>query len=112
MLAGADRFVRALPSGYETLVGDGGTAALGRRAAADRARARVPARRAASSSSMSRPPTSIPSSADVVAEAVERLRRGRTVLLIAHRPELVAHADRVVSLDAGGTVVVPTSEAA
>jgi ABC-type multidrug transport system fused ATPase/permease subunit len=43
-------------------------------------------------------------SADVVAEAVERLRVGRTVLLIAHRPELVEHADRVVVLG-GGTVV-------
>ena len=71
-------------------------AALGRRAAADRARARVPARRAASSSSTSRPPTSTRSSADVVAEAVERLRPGRTVLLIAHRAELVRQADRVV----------------
>ena len=26
MLAGADRFIRSLPSGYETLVGDGGQA--------------------------------------------------------------------------------------
>jgi ABC-type multidrug transport system fused ATPase/permease subunit len=33
-----------------------------------------------------------------VAEAVERLRHGRTVLLIAHRPELVEHVDRVVTL--------------
>ena len=45
-----------------------------------------------------------PVSADVVAEAVERMRAGRTVLLIAHRPELVEHADRVVVL-AGGTAV-------
>jgi ABC-type multidrug transport system fused ATPase/permease subunit len=43
-------------------------------------------------------------SADVVAEAVERLRAGRTVLLIAHRPELVERAERVVVLG-GGTVV-------
>jgi ATP-binding cassette, subfamily C, bacterial CydD len=42
-------------------------------------------------------------SAEVVAEAVERLRAGRTVLLIAHRPELVAQADRVVLL--GGDAV-------
>ena len=40
-------------------------------------------------------------SAAVVAEAVERLRAGRMVLLIAHRPELVEHADRVVRLDGG-----------
>ena len=40
-------------------------------------------------------------SAAVVAEAVERLRSGRMVLLIAHRPELVEHADRVVLLTDG-----------
>ena len=40
-------------------------------------------------------------SADVVAESVERLRPGRTVLLIAHRPELVEHADRIVALTEG-----------
>ena len=40
-------------------------------------------------------------SAGVVAEAVERLRSGRMVLLIAHRPELVEHADRVVVLEDG-----------
>jgi ATP-binding cassette subfamily C protein CydCD len=45
-------------------------------------------------------------SADVVAEAVERLRVERTVLVIAHRPELVQRADRVVSLDVGGTAAV------
>jgi ATP-binding cassette subfamily C protein CydD len=51
-------------------------------------------------------------SADVVAEAVERMRPGRTVLLIAHRSTLVHHADRVVSLDGGGTPFVRTNEAA
>jgi ABC-type multidrug transport system fused ATPase/permease subunit len=39
----------------------------------------------------------------VVATAVRRLARGRTVLVIAHRPELVDGADRVVRL-AGGAV--------
>jgi len=41
----------------------------------------------------------------VVAEAIERLRIGRTVLLIAHRPELVQRADRVVALGEGGPAV-------
>jgi ABC-type multidrug transport system fused ATPase/permease subunit len=40
-----------------------------------------------------------------VAEAIERLRAGRTVLLIAHRPELVQSADRVVALGQGETPV-------
>jgi ABC-type multidrug transport system fused ATPase/permease subunit len=36
-----------------------------------------------------------------VSDAVWRLRPGRTMLLIAHRPELVRHADRVVQLADG-----------
>ena len=33
-----------------------------------------------------------------VVQSIRRLSRGRTVLLVAHRPALVALADRVVSL--------------
>ena len=44
---GEPRSSRRCPTGYETVVGDGGRAALGGRGPADRARARVPARRAA-----------------------------------------------------------------
>ena len=42
-----------------------------------------------------------PESVAVVAAAVEHLRVGRTVLLIAHRPELAATADRIVLLEGG-----------
>jgi len=103
MLAGADRFIRSLPSGYETLVGDGGrplSAGEQRRIALARAFVRD-----APFVILDEPTADLDRrSADVVAEAVERLRAGRTVLLIAHRPELVEHADRVVVLG-GGTVV-------
>jgi ATP-binding cassette subfamily C protein CydD len=103
MLAGADRFIRSLPYGYETLVGDGGRAlSAGERRRIALARAFV---RDAPLVILDEPTADLdPVSADVVAEAVERLRAGRTVLLIAHRPELVEHADRVVVLG-GGTVV-------
>ena len=103
MLAGADRFIRSLPSGYETLVGDGGRPlSAGERRRIALARAFV---RDAPLVILDEPTADLdPVSADVVAEAVERLRAGRTVLLIAHRPELVRHADRVVVLG-GGTVV-------
>jgi thiol reductant ABC exporter CydD subunit len=103
MLAGADRFIRSLPSGYATLVGDGGRAlSAGERRRIALARAFV---RDAPLVILDEPTADLdPVSADVVAEAVERLRAGRTVLLIAHRPELVAHADRVVVLG-DGTVV-------
>jgi len=45
-----------------------------------------------------------PSSSDVVEEAIMRFPPGTSVLLIAHRPELVRHADRVVGLRAGRAV--------
>lgn len=111
MLAGADRFVRALPHGYETIVGDGGrTLSAGERRRIALARAFL---REAPFVILDEPTADLDRlSADVVAEAVERLRPGRTVLLIAHRTELVHHADRVVSLDSDGTPFVRTNEAA
>jgi ATP-binding cassette, subfamily C, bacterial CydD len=103
MLAGADRFIRSLPSGYETVVGDGGRPlSAGERRRIALARAFV---RDAPLVILDEPTADLDrTSADVVAEAVERLRAGRTVLLIAHRPELVAHADRVVVLGSGTVV--------
>ena len=104
VLAGADRFVEALPSGYETVVGDGGrplSAGEGRRIALARAFVRD-----AQLVILDEPTADLDrTSAEVVAEAVERLRIGRTVLLIAHRRELVRQADRVVALGEGGTAV-------
>ena len=105
MLAGADRFIRALPLGYETIVGDGGRPlSMGELRRIALARAFV---RDAPLVILDEPTADLDrTSADVVAEAIERLRVGRTVLLIAHRPELVRHADRVVYLDAGGTALI------
>jgi thiol reductant ABC exporter CydD subunit len=103
VLAGADRFVRALPAGYDTIVGDGGrplSSGESRRIALARAFVRD-----APFVILDEPTADLDrTSADVVAEAIERLRPGRTVLLIAHRPELVAHADRVVELGGGSAV--------
>jgi ATP-binding cassette, subfamily C, bacterial CydD len=100
VLAGADRFIQALPFGYETLVGDGGRPlSAGERRRIALARAFV---RNAPLVILDEPTADLDrTSAAVVAESVERLRTGRTVLLIAHRPELVEHADRVVVLDGG-----------
>jgi thiol reductant ABC exporter CydD subunit len=100
VLAGADRFVQALPFGYGTLVGDGGrplSAGESRRLALARAFVRN-----APLVILDEPTADLDrTSAAVVAESVERLRAGRMVLLIAHRPELVEHADRVVLLADG-----------
>jgi ABC-type multidrug transport system fused ATPase/permease subunit len=48
----------------------------------------------------------------LVGDAVKRLRDGRTMLLIAHRPELVSRADRVVLLESGAAVPLEMREAA
>jgi ABC-type multidrug transport system fused ATPase/permease subunit len=53
-----------------------------------------------------------PESAEAVGRAVERLRRGRTVLLVAHRPELARRADRVLVLADGKATVLPRTEVA
>jgi thiol reductant ABC exporter CydD subunit len=96
-LAGADGFVRNLPDGYDTVVGDGGRPlSAGERQRLALARAFF---RDAPLVILDEPTANLdPWSAELVGEAVERLREGRTVLLIAHRPELAARADRVVTL--------------
>ena len=45
-----------------------------------------------------------PANAEAIGDAMQRLSVGRTVLVIAHRPELAQRADRVVRL-ANGRVV-------
>ena len=110
ILAGADRFVRALPLGYETVVGDGGRPlSMGERRRVALARAFL---RDAPLVILDEPTADLDrTSADVVAEAIERLRIGRTVLMIAHRPELVTRADRVVYLGSAGTALTRTEPA-
>jgi ATP-binding cassette, subfamily C, bacterial CydD len=104
-LAGADEFVRALPHGYDTVVGDGGRpVSAGERQRIALARALL---RDASLVVLDEPTANLdPESAAAVAQAIGGLGDGRTVLVIAHRPELVARADRTVRL-AEGRVVAP-----
>ncbi len=101
--AGADGFIRQLPDGYETVVGDGGrpvSAGQQQRIAVARAFLRD-----ASLVVLDEPTANLdPESAEAVGEAIERLAGGRTTLLIAHRPELAGRADRTVRLDGGRLV--------
>jgi thiol reductant ABC exporter CydD subunit len=109
VLAGADRFVLGLPYGYETAVGDGGRPlSAGERRRIALARAIL---RDAPLVILDEPTADLDNkSAEVVAEVVERILQGRTVLLIAHRPELVQRADRVVVLAGGRASAVRESE--
>jgi thiol reductant ABC exporter CydD subunit len=102
-LAGADSFVRELPEGYETTVGDGGrelSAGEGRRLALARAFLRD-----APLLILDEPTANLdPASAELVGDAIDRIRERHTILLIAHRTELARRADRVVALTGGRLV--------
>ncbi len=102
-LAGADDFIRALPNGYATLIGDGGRSlSPGERRRIGLARAFL---KDAPLVILDEPTADLdPRSVTIVARAVRRLQVGRTMLLIAHRLELVQHADRVVRLVHGAAV--------
>ncbi len=101
--ARADGFIRNLPQGYDTLIGE-----RGNRLSAGQAQ-RIALARAflldAALVILDEPTAHL--DADTEAEvqaAIERLLEGRSALIIAHRLNTVRHADRVVLLD-GGRVV-------
>jgi ATP-binding cassette, subfamily C, bacterial CydD len=110
-LAGADGFVSALPAGYDTLVGDGGRPlSAGERRRIALARALV---RRAPLLILDEPTADLdPASVQAVAAALARMASRTTVLLIAHRAELVGGADRVVRLAGGRAAGEPLREAA
>ena len=110
VLAGADAFVRSLPHGYEAVIGDGGRQlSPGERRRIALARAFL---RRAPLVVLDEPTADLDrKSADVIAEAIRRFPAETTVLLIAHRPELVRHADRIVAIEAG-RAVTPTERMA
>ena len=102
-LAGADAFIRALPAGYATVVGEGGTPlSAGQLQRIAIARAFL---RDAPFVILDEPTANLDrTSSEIVAEAVARLGAGRTVLLAVHDAALAARADRIVRLEAGRIV--------
>lgn len=110
-LARADDFIRALRDDYATLLGDGErSVSPGERRRIGLARAFL---RDAPLVILDEPTADLdPVSVSVVAAAVRRLQTGRTMLVIAHRPELVRDADRVVRLIDGTAVSEETRQVA
>jgi len=99
-LAGAAEFIRRLPDGYGTILGDGGRPlSAGQLERLALARAFL---RDAGLVILDEPTANLDGrSAELVEGAIDRLRPERTVLLVAHSPALAGLADRVVALTAG-----------
>ena len=100
-LAGLEELVRQLPRGLETPVARGRRAALRRRGAARGPGAGVPAGRSARRARRAHGAARSRRPSHGSSPAVGELRRGRTVLLIAHRLTTVAAADRVAVVSQG-----------
>ena len=98
--AGADDFIRALPQGYETVIGERGARLSGGQAQ------RIALARAflvdAPLVILDEATANLdPESEALIQSSLERLLVGRSALIIAHRLHTVRTADRIVVLDQG-----------
>jgi len=103
-LAGADGFIRALPHGYDTPLGERGLRlSAGQRQRIALARAFL---RDAPLLLLDEPAAHLdPVTAGQILDAVERLMAGRTAILVSHGVRWPGGADRTLTLD-GGRVVL------
>jgi ATP-binding cassette subfamily B protein len=101
--ANAHDFIRRLPEGYDTVVGERGS----RLSVGERQRVAI-ARTLLSAPAiliLDEPTSALDAETEhLVQEALERVTRGRTTLVIAHRLSTVVGADRIVVLKQGRIV--------
>jgi len=99
-IANADEFIRALPEGYDTLIGERGATLSGGE------RQRVAIARAVLKDApiliLDEPTSALDARTEhELLQALDRLMEGRTTLVIAHRLSTIRNADRIVTLDHG-----------
>jgi ATP-binding cassette subfamily B protein len=108
-LAEADGFIRALPDGYDSAMGERGVRLSGGQ------RQRVAIARAILRDAplllLDEATSALDAQSEAaIQQALERLERGRTTLVIAHRLATVQRADRIVVMDGGRIVAQGTHE--
>ncbi|HLF74291.1 MAG TPA: ABC transporter ATP-binding protein, partial [Anaerolineales bacterium] len=108
-LAYCDEFIHRLPDGFDTVVGERGTTLSGgQRQRIAIARALI---RDAPILILDEPTTGLdPESEAIVLSAVEQLMRGRTTIMITHKPGSPGRAERIFVLDQGRLVEAGTHE--
>jgi ATP-binding cassette subfamily B protein len=109
-LASADGFIRSLPQGYDTVIGERGVTLSGGQ------RQRIAIARAILKDAPILLLDEATSALDAESErkvqgALDRLMEGRTTLVIAHRLATVRRAHRILVMDAGRIVEEGTHEA-
>jgi ATP-binding cassette, subfamily B, bacterial len=108
-LAGADDFVRELPDGYNTVIGEHGYSLSGGQ------RQRIAIARAVLADPriliLDDATSSVdPSKEHEIRAALAEVMEGRTTIIIAHRPATIALADRVVLIGEGRIIADGTHE--
>jgi subfamily B ATP-binding cassette protein MsbA len=99
-LANADEFIRRMPNGYDSMIGDrGATLSGGQRQRIGIARALI---RDNPILILDEPTTALDAESEqVVIEALKRLMQGRTVIAVAHRLSTLRDADKIVVIKDG-----------
>ncbi len=101
--ANAHQFIEAMPEGYDTIIGErGATLSGGERQRLSIARAIL---KNAPILILDEPTSALDAQTEgLILEALERLKKGRTTFIIAHRLSTVRRADQIVVVESGRIV--------